>query len=1103
MARALRLAASAIAALALLAPLAPAGALDTNPERGPPAAGLPGYPGAGEGGASPRTIVVISDNVSITLARGTFESGLLPFPELDTGLGRVRVDEPLDLTGQLVDGNFTLLSHGGGREAALRNHGVAGHGEVVRWWFQGEEQPPLPVAWNDPSKPDGSVNGTFFVRGWVPDRRLAPRAGVYEMRFSFDGTRAFFQGLGELQLYPPAELLVRVEVLFPTLIELLEPSGAVDAGSVARIAGRVRGSDGVLPGGAVRATLDGCTLGPPLPPGLYIDEVEVVVPGIPYVLFREGFESGWGDWSHGGEGDDWGVGRPSAGPAPYSGLACLGTNLSGSYAHLADEWVRTPVINLTGVGADVRLTFARWMELANGDCADVLVWNGTVWSDPVRLSGPEGEWGVVSIELSGLTSGGAPMGFSDADELAACFRLRSSTPSARVLNGAFELDWSVPRDAPPSHSFLTVKFISDGPYAPSFAYLRVDVRAVTRFEIPEGAARVSAGGWVEIQARLVDSRGLPPELPPGPSGGGTIEVIWSDDTGSAAVESVTGLNSTGHFAAAHRRSSGEMPGSGWFRLRFRGTESHQAAEATALCALNGSPLIELDAAGPAPAGGELVIRGGLLLDGAPLPARPIRVRLPFEPFEAEAVTDAEGRFSFAIPVPGSYPGEAFEALVTYEGDGGELAPAATPLHIQVSRALRIIFDGGTWVKGRGVETWLGELRFSGVAGRVEDETGRPVAGASVALEAQRPGGREILGRARTDASGHFSIPHFVSWSESTGALSVSAVASLPPSAPARREAVFNITAATMVLLDPLPALSTGASVEVTGVLRESWGGAPGDPVASAYVVIRMGGREFRALTDHGGHFRVNFTVIEGSGSHSLLAEFAPEAPMEQFLAPSHAAIVVEVRAAAPGAPAPAPPAPAPASGGGRAVAAASLLSAALAAIAIVGAETSRYKLLTLLVPLYSKIRREEVLDQFVRGQVFGYIQANPGDHYSSIRQTLRLKNGTLSYHLRTLEREGFIFSRMDGVYRRFYPMGTDPARVALRRGVRETHKRIMELIEQKPGVTPKELAVALGTSHQVASYHVRVLSRRGSIRLEQRGRNTLCYPSGGPARGPG
>jgi DNA-binding MarR family transcriptional regulator len=311
--------------------------------------------------------------------------------------------------------------------------------------------------------------------------------------------------------------------------------------------------------------------------------------------------------------------------------------------------------------------------------------------------------------------------------------------------------------------------------------------------------------------------------------------------------------------------------------------------------------------------------------------------------------------------------------------------------------------------------------------------------------------------------------------------------------------VFNVTARTLLRLDGLPPLVPGGWAEVAGTLVEDRGGAAGDPVRDATVTVSFDGRSYTAVTDAGGRFRARCAVERSAGNVSVGASFGGAGGVGASSALSSAALRVVEAGGGPLAPSTGVPVAM-----GQAFAAGSFLAVAAGAALIAGTEAGRFKLLLAVVPLYSKIRREEVLDQFVRGQVFGYIQANPGDHYSSIRQTLRLKNGTLAYHLRTLERESFVFSRMDGVFRRFYPSGLDPARVKLRESVRETHRRIMELIEGSPGITPKELAGKLGASHQVASYHVRLLARRGRIRLEQRGRNTLCFPPGpGPSGGAG
>ncbi len=46
-------------------------------------------------------------------------------------------------------------------------------------------------------------------------------------------------------------------------------------------------------------------------------------------------------------------------------------------------------------------------------------------------------------------------------------------------------------------------------------------------------------------------------------------------------------------------------------------------------------------------------------------------------------------------------------------------------------------------------------------------------------------------------------------------------------------------------------------------------------------------------------------------------------------------------------------------------------------------EAGRYRFLGLLVPLYTKLKKEEILDDFTRGKIYGYIVANPGDNYNS------------------------------------------------------------------------------------------------------------------------
>lgn len=159
-------------------------------------------------------------------------------------------------------------------------------------------------------------------------------------------------------------------------------------------------------------------------------------------------------------------------------------------------------------------------------------------------------------------------------------------------------------------------------------------------------------------------------------------------------------------------------------------------------------------------------------------------------------------------------------------------------------------------------------------------------------------------------------------------------------------------------------------------------------------------------------------------------------------------------------------------------------------------ETGKYKLLvflSLLIPLYTRIQKEDVLDQFVRGEIYGYIKANPGVHYNQIIRELDVKNGTLSHHLHMLEKTGMVKSRKEGLrYRVFYPTGVKfPEEERYR--LTELQMSIIKMIKENEGISQKEIARALNVKHQTISYNVKVLQQAGFIRLRKKGRTTSCY----------
>lgn len=162
------------------------------------------------------------------------------------------------------------------------------------------------------------------------------------------------------------------------------------------------------------------------------------------------------------------------------------------------------------------------------------------------------------------------------------------------------------------------------------------------------------------------------------------------------------------------------------------------------------------------------------------------------------------------------------------------------------------------------------------------------------------------------------------------------------------------------------------------------------------------------------------------------------------------------------------------------------------AVLVVVNENVKYGALLFLLPLYSKIKREKVLDHFIRGQIYGYVMANPGEHYNAIKQALEITNGSLAHHLKTLEREQFVKSKRFGLYRRFYPWAMRVPEDGYFQ-LNEIQKNILDLCRHQPGVSQKEISASLRLTPPTINYHIAILAEHGYISVVRRGRKTHVY----------
>jgi DNA-binding MarR family transcriptional regulator/predicted GH43/DUF377 family glycosyl hydrolase len=155
-------------------------------------------------------------------------------------------------------------------------------------------------------------------------------------------------------------------------------------------------------------------------------------------------------------------------------------------------------------------------------------------------------------------------------------------------------------------------------------------------------------------------------------------------------------------------------------------------------------------------------------------------------------------------------------------------------------------------------------------------------------------------------------------------------------------------------------------------------------------------------------------------------------------------------------------------------------------------EVFKYRTIPIIFPLYSRLKKDELLDQDTRSLIYQYIISNPGDNFNRIKEKLNLNNGTLTYHLQTLEREEYIKSMRDGIYKRFYPVEVKVQRVN-GFGVRSVQGQVIMHLINNPGLTQKEICTALGISQQVVSYHLKLMKETGHVRAKRQGKTNRYF----------
>ena len=158
---------------------------------------------------------------------------------------------------------------------------------------------------------------------------------------------------------------------------------------------------------------------------------------------------------------------------------------------------------------------------------------------------------------------------------------------------------------------------------------------------------------------------------------------------------------------------------------------------------------------------------------------------------------------------------------------------------------------------------------------------------------------------------------------------------------------------------------------------------------------------------------------------------------------------------------------------------------------VAGTEIGKYKFLfPFFIFLYSRVSKEHVFDNFIRGEIYGHIKTNPGIHYNEILRSLDLNNGQLAYHLKTLEKHELIRAKNNGIYKCFYITGI---RIPEEKDSSAIRINIINYITNNPGKYQEEIASDIGVSKQLLRYHLRILKKAGQIEMIKEGRKIRCH----------
>lgn len=173
----------------------------------------------------------------------------------------------------------------------------------------------------------------------------------------------------------------------------------------------------------------------------------------------------------------------------------------------------------------------------------------------------------------------------------------------------------------------------------------------------------------------------------------------------------------------------------------------------------------------------------------------------------------------------------------------------------------------------------------------------------------------------------------------------------------------------------------------------------------------------------------------------------------------------------------------------------SMGASALVLLFMTFTDIGRFALFSLIYPLYTRLTKrnieQDIEESTIRGRIYQHILDNPGTNFSRILRNVEAGNGTTSYHLKVLERNGFIKSIRKDLQIFYFKTGTKfPYK--LQSKLTFTELEILTVLRSQSDLPVSQIAIYIDKSVQTASENINRLEKKRFIACIKQQQYKIC-----------